>query len=114
MPDEVLGRLVRGVWVRWAKEQPDPKPSWLAGWDSLGEGQREVDIRIGRAVAKAAALFEREMCAQLAEQHNATYPGNQRPCGCDPLCNRYDYDDLPFATLLREPARPVVVKGGGR
>ena len=59
LPDEVLGRLVRGVWCRWAREQPDAKASWLVPWDGLDEGQREVDIRIGRAVAKAATLAER-------------------------------------------------------
>ena len=26
-PREPLGHLVREVWVAWAKEQPDPKPS---------------------------------------------------------------------------------------
>lgn len=64
LPDDVLGRLVRGAWTRWAREQPDPKPSWLVPWDDLDEGQREVDIRIGRAVARAERLW----CAQLAEQ----------------------------------------------
>jgi hypothetical protein len=54
MPDtdrEQLGRLVRQVWVRWASEQRRPKRSWLVGWDQLGDGQREVDMRIGETVA---------------------------------------------------------------
>lgn len=46
-PRELLGRVVRDVWVRWAKEQPDPKTSWLLGWDELDGGQQEVDMRIG-------------------------------------------------------------------
>jgi len=50
---EHLGPLVRQVWVDWAREQPDPKPGWLTGWDDLDEGQREVDMRIGEAVAGA-------------------------------------------------------------
>lgn len=50
---ESLGRLVRETWVAWAREQPDPKPSWLLPWEELDQGQREVDMRIG------AALFER-------------------------------------------------------
>jgi hypothetical protein len=51
MPDrEALGRLVREVWVEWAREQPDPKPSHLVGWDDLDEGNREVDMRIGDAL----------------------------------------------------------------
>ena len=53
MPDrEALGRRVREVWVEWAREQPDPKPSHLVGWDDLDEGNREVDMRIGEALAE--------------------------------------------------------------
>lgn len=48
---EALGRLVREAWVAWAREQDDPKPSWLVPWEELGDGQREADIRIGEAVA---------------------------------------------------------------
>jgi hypothetical protein len=51
--DEFLGRRVREAWIAWAKEQPNPKLSWLTEWDDLDPGQREVDIRIGRAVAAA-------------------------------------------------------------
>jgi hypothetical protein len=51
---EDLGRIVRETWVKWALGQPDPKPSWLTGWDDLDAGQREVDMLIGSAVAAAA------------------------------------------------------------
>lgn len=44
---ERLGREVREVWIAWAREQPDPKPSWLAPWEELTEAEREVDRRIG-------------------------------------------------------------------
>jgi hypothetical protein len=50
---EALGRLVRETWVKWAAEQPFPKQSWLTGWDHLDTDQREVDMRIGEAVAAA-------------------------------------------------------------
>ncbi len=46
-PRELLGRLVRQVWMEWAREQPDSKPSWLLPWEELDDGQREVDMRIG-------------------------------------------------------------------
>lgn len=46
-PRELVGRLVRQVWVEWAREQPDAKPSWLLPWEELDAGQREVDMRIG-------------------------------------------------------------------
>jgi hypothetical protein len=48
---EALGRIVRDTWITWAREQPDPKPSWLTGWNGLDPGQREVDMRVGEAVA---------------------------------------------------------------
>jgi len=51
---EVLGRIVRDTWVKWASEQPDTKPSWLVPWGpELDPGQREVDCLIGEAVARA-------------------------------------------------------------
>jgi hypothetical protein len=66
-PREPLGRLVRETWVAWAREQPRPwKASHLTGWDDLGAGDREVDMRIGAAVAAA----ERErLCAELGNEH---------------------------------------------
>lgn len=54
MTREELGRQVRQVWVTWAREQTDPKPSWLMPWEDLDDGQREVDMRIGEALVKAA------------------------------------------------------------
>ncbi len=47
---EFLGKLVRAEWVKWAREQPSPKPSWLQSWDELTEPEREVDRRIGEAI----------------------------------------------------------------
>lgn len=49
---ERLGRLVREVWIEWAKEQPAPKPSWLVPWEGLSEPDREVDRRIGERLAR--------------------------------------------------------------
>ncbi len=47
---EALGRKVRTVWVTWAREQPNPKPSWLVPWEDLDELDREVDRRIGETL----------------------------------------------------------------
>lgn len=44
---EYLGKIVREEWIKWAKEQPLVKPSWLAPWEELAEPDREVDRRIG-------------------------------------------------------------------
>ena len=52
---EPLGRLVRETWIDWALEQPGAiKPAWLTRWEDLDSGQREVDMRIGSAVAVRA------------------------------------------------------------
>lgn len=47
---EQLGRRVREVWITWAKEQPNPKASWLKAWEELSEADREVDRRIGETI----------------------------------------------------------------
>ena len=58
MPDnsEIYGRIVRAIWVDWALEQPDvaDHPSWTLPWDKLADRDREVDMRIGSAVATRA------------------------------------------------------------
>lgn len=51
---EALGRLVRRVWVDFARMQPNPKPHHLLPWEELDEPNKEVDRLIGRAVATAA------------------------------------------------------------
>jgi hypothetical protein len=67
---ESLGALVREVWIEWAQEQPEPKPSWLTPWGELDEGQREVDMRIGATVAAVAGAAERErIYAELGNDH---------------------------------------------
>lgn len=47
---EELGKIVREEWIAWAKEQPNPKPSWLVPWEGLSESDKEVDRRIGSAL----------------------------------------------------------------
>ena len=53
---EPLGRVVRETWVAWAKEQPDvaEHPSWTEPYDRIPARDREVDMRIGSAVAAEA------------------------------------------------------------
>src|SRR5436305_1783094 len=50
---EQLGQLVRETWIAWANEQPTPKASWLISWNNLAEPDKEVDRRIGEAVARS-------------------------------------------------------------
>ncbi len=51
---ELLGRLVREAWVRWARTQQNPKPSWLVPYDELSEPDKEADRHIGESVFDAA------------------------------------------------------------
>jgi hypothetical protein len=52
-PDD-LGRIVRRVWVEFCLETGHiAKPGHIAPWEDLDEWAREVDRRIGVAVASA-------------------------------------------------------------
>lgn len=47
---EILGKMVRDVWVLHASEQPNPKPHHLLPWSQLSEPDKEVDRKIGEAL----------------------------------------------------------------
>lgn len=49
---EQLGEAVRRVWVECAREQKNPKPRYLVPWDDLDDANKEIDRRIGEAVAQ--------------------------------------------------------------
>lgn len=67
---ERYGRLVRETWIGWAREQPNPKPSWLVPWEGLSEPDREVDRRIGEALAvQARADGAAEVWSRYARQY---------------------------------------------
>lgn len=55
---EELGKHVRAVWIRWAKDQPSPKTSWLKPWGELSEPDREVDRMIGEEIARLIFLAD--------------------------------------------------------
>ncbi|HEX3640625.1 MAG TPA: hypothetical protein VHV10_04990 [Ktedonobacteraceae bacterium] len=60
------GRLVRLAWIRWAKQQPDPKFSWLVEWDDprFPEADREADRQIWDAIV---APYNESVVALIAE-----------------------------------------------
>lgn len=62
---EALGQRVREVWLYWARNQPNPKPSWLVQWPELPESDREVDRLIGETVAHESTSFFRAENATL-------------------------------------------------
>lgn len=63
---ETLGRMVREAWVRWARTQPDPKPSWLVPYDELSEPDKEADRQIGEAIAKWTVIHYEAKAALAA------------------------------------------------
>ncbi len=65
---DYLGRLVRGVWIAWAREQPNPKDSWLVPWEGLAESDKEVDRRIGERLAEEGRAAEASDCAHLVSE----------------------------------------------
>ena len=64
---EDLGRAVRTAWNRWACQQENPKSSWLATWDYLDEGQREVDMQIAEAVLATHRIVLKEAALQFQQ-----------------------------------------------
>ncbi|KKL95931.1 hypothetical protein LCGC14_1849720, partial [marine sediment metagenome] len=59
--------MVREAWVRWAKTQPTPKPSWLVSYDDLSEPDKEADRQIGEDTYKRGWEDAREKATKIAE-----------------------------------------------
>lgn len=51
-----LGEMVRDVWIQWAKEQDNPKPSWLVPYSDLSEPDKEADRLIGETLYGIGAM----------------------------------------------------------
>lgn len=92
-PRELSGRLVHETRLACEAERSAAEGRVrfvLGSWEERSDHQRELDMRIGEAVAAA----ERERIAARAGERNATYPLYERPG----LITRH----LPFADLIRE------------
>lgn len=94
---EALGRWVRDVWITWAREQPEPKPSWLAPWEALTEPEREVDRRIGEELATAGAA-DMEALERSIEQRG--HREGQRKCAAELLALMGRTGGRPFPNEL--------------
>lgn len=56
-----LGEIVRNIWINWARNHPQPKPSWLVPYEQLSESDKEADRCIG---ATLLSIFIRWMRAE--------------------------------------------------
>lgn len=108
MTRDELGRIVREAWVRWARKQPSPKPSWLVPYDELSEADKEADRQIGEAVSAAWA----ELARSRAAGANAAAGGAgaslhclaDEMCFCE-RCGEYDawpHDDFGGERMCRD------------
>ena len=68
---DFFGQIVRDTWIRWAQQQPNPKPSWLVPYAELNEADKEVDRQIGETVFRWAAKIK---CATLAAHSAGARP----------------------------------------
>ncbi len=64
---DVLGRMVREAWVRWAQTQPVPKAAWLVPYEDLNETDKEADRQIGESVARWTLAGDAARFSMLAE-----------------------------------------------
>lgn len=71
---DTVGRMVREAWVRWAKTQPSPKPSWLVPYDDLNEADKEADRQIGEAVARWTLAFDAARAAAQQREARRSFP----------------------------------------
>jgi hypothetical protein len=70
-----LGRRARDVWVRWASQQDNPKPSWLVSWEQLSESEREVDRQIGESLWMLGIDCAASVCRMEAEEERVYTSG---------------------------------------
>ena len=78
MHRDILGRVVREAWVKWALTQPNPKESWLLSYDQIAESDKEADRQIGESIARALDIGpEPSYNAQVAKEE-ISLPGALR------------------------------------
>lgn len=98
---DVLGRMVREAWVRWAQTQPNPKPTWLVPYADLDECDREADRQIGEAVARwtlvgdaaRASLCVAQACPDCGGEGHIQTHADGRGIECPNCHNANKYGD---------------------
>ena len=79
---EELGRIVREAWVNYCHETGDSKPSHIAPWEEIADWDREVDCRIGEAIARHVAPPE-PVVLTAEEQREFRIAVNDCPYGLE-------------------------------
>jgi hypothetical protein len=64
---ERIGRVVREIWIDWAREQPSPKPTWLLPWEDLTDTYREAGCRIGEQLFSMGLMAGRAVGEEEVE-----------------------------------------------
>ena len=105
-PREPLGRIVRETWVAWALEQPDVEdhPSWVKPYGELAERDKEVDMRIGSAVAARAVSDAKLEAAAIRKQlvaFSIHMPALRRALAVAITKSEYEAEAGPYRTALR-------------
>jgi hypothetical protein len=109
------GALVRAVWIAWAEEQPNPKPSWLVPYHMLSEPDKEVDRRIGDALfglGRASRDDEVRRLDDLVERMLALVNHSER-AGCPMAFHRSYGEECTCGALdvVREARAAVAAVG---
>lgn len=74
---ENLGRHVRWEWMVWARQQANPKPSWLVPWTHLSGPDRDVDMRIGTALYERGFSAGAEFVARIIQAQQSSKGGDE-------------------------------------
>lgn len=79
MTRDELGKIVRDAWIEWAKQQPNPKTSWLVPYEELEEPDKEADRMIAEAVLAAMEPRWSREWPKEPGWYWVRGPGNQSP-----------------------------------
>lgn len=74
---DFLGQIVREAWVKWAKQQPSPKPSWLAPYVELSETDRNMLRPAFAALHGSQAIRIPDTVVALIRRLDATLPKSE-------------------------------------
>lgn len=111
---EELGKRVRQYWLEWAKQQPDPRPSWLLPWEELDESQREADRQIGAGMFAEFVGLKTDIVSSVLGCLNDAFARDPATlatiCAVRHVCNRdlVDHPHIPVEPCAAVPGNAVL------